>query len=252
MSSKKILLVDDEPAILSVLSARLKAADYEICTANDGLEAIGKVKTDKPDLIIMDVLMPRMTGFEAMKLIRDIPAARMTPAIVISARGSMRDFFTEITGVEFISKPYESQHLMERIEFLLGNREVASDGLQQVILMGVEDFLVEKIKVLLSSLKFHVMTALNEEDALMMARNLHPAFILCQFWEEASVLDAKKLSEKLAEHAELVSVPLYAYCKEALSIEGMKTFKGDRLIAYKESSDLLKKLELILRKNVSR
>jgi len=115
-----------------------------------------------------------------------------------------------------------------------------------VILVGVEDFLVDKIKALLSAWKFQVMTALNEDDALTMARNLHPTFILCQFWEEDSVLDAKKLSGKLAEHAELVHVPLYVYSKESLSIEAMKTFKGDRLISYTATSDLLKKLELFL------
>ena len=246
MPSKKILIVDDEPAILDILSSRLRASGFEVCTANDGLDAVQKVKTEKPNLIIMDVLMPRMTGFEAMKKIRENPESRGIPAIVISARGSMKDYFNDITGVEFLSKPYEPKDLVTRIELLLGNKTVAEGGPRRVILVGVEDFLVEKIKTLLSSLKCQVLTALNEEDALSMARNLHPAFILCQFWEEDSVLDAKKLSGKLAEHAELVHVPLYVYCKEALSIEAMKTFKGDRLITYTASSDLLKKLEIFL------
>ena len=107
MSLKKILIVDDEPAIIEILSSRLKATGYEICTARDGVEAIAKVKSEKPDLIIMDVLMPRMTGFEAMKKIRDMPEGHGVPALVISAKGSMRDYFSDITGVEFIPKPYE-------------------------------------------------------------------------------------------------------------------------------------------------
>jgi len=66
MSPRKILIVDDEPAIIDILSSRLQASGYEICIARDGVESIEKVKSEKPDLIIMDVLMPRMTGFEAM------------------------------------------------------------------------------------------------------------------------------------------------------------------------------------------
>jgi CheY-like chemotaxis protein len=249
---KNILIVDDEPAIVDVLSSRLKATGFEICSAGDGHEAMEKVKTEKPDLIIMDVLMPRMSGFEAVKKIRENPESRRIPVLVISARSSMKDFFSGITGVEFILKPFEPKDLVTRIGLLLGEASVAQDGLRRVILVGVEDFLVAKIRTLLSSLKCQVQTALNEEDAFTMAKNLPPAFILCQFWEENSVLDAKKLSGKLAEHAALVHMPIYVYCKEALSIEAMKTFKGDRLITYKESSDLLKKLESLLETKAAR
>ncbi len=128
MPIKKILIVDDEPAIVDILSARLKAAGFEICTAADGLEAVAKVKSEKPNLIIMDVLMPKMTGFEAMKKIRENPESRGIPAIVISARGSMKDYFNDITGVEFLPKPYEPKDLVHRIELLLGTKTVADGG----------------------------------------------------------------------------------------------------------------------------
>jgi len=161
----------------------------------------------------------------------------------------MRDFFADIPGVEFISKPYEPQELIARIEALLGNKKVVvpSSG-KRVILVGVEDFLVDKIRQLLASLGYEILTALNEQEAFKMAQNLHPNFILCQFWEEESVLDAKKLSGKLAGHAAMVRVPLYVYCKEALSLDAMKTFKGDRLVSYNATSDLLKKLEILVGK----
>jgi len=252
MAAKKILIVDDEPAIIDILSVRLKASGYDVCSACDGVEAIEKVKSEKPNLIIMDVLMPRMTGFEAMKKIRDAQESRGIPALVISARGSMKDYFADITGVEFISKPYDPKELVNRIQALIGNTGVPQDGPMRAILIGVEDYLIGKIRTLLSSLNCQVLTALNEEDAFTLARNLHPTFILCQFWEEESVLDAKKLSGKLAEHATLVRVPLYVYCKEALSLDAMKTFKGDRLITYADSTDLVKKLGLLLGKITSR
>jgi CheY-like chemotaxis protein len=251
MTSKKILIVDDEPQIIEILSSRLKATGYEVCSACDGVEAIEKVKSEKPNLIIMDVLMPRMTGFEAMKKIRDMPEAHGIPALVISARGSMKEYFSDITGVEFIPKPYDPKDLVGRIEALLGNVPASKGGAKRVILVGVEDFLVAKIRELLASMGYQILTALNEEDAFSLAKNLHPSFILCQFWEEDSVLDAKKLGGKLAEHAALVHVPLYVYSREALSLDAMKTFKGDRLITYTATSDLLKKLELLVGKMAS-
>ena len=89
---------------------------------------MAKVKSEKPNLIIMDVLMPKMTGFEAMKKIRENPESRGIPAIVISARGSMKDYFNDITGVEFLPKPYEPKDLVHRIELLLGTKTVADGG----------------------------------------------------------------------------------------------------------------------------
>jgi len=251
MPLKKILIVDDEPAIIDVLSSRLKASGYEVCSARDGVEALEKVKSEKPNLIIMDVLMPRMTGFEAMKKIRDDPHSRGIPALVISARGSMKEYFSDITGVEFIPKPYDPKDLVERIEALLGSASASQGIAKRVILVGVEDFLIAKIRTLLSSLGYQILTALNEEDAFNLAKNLHPSFILCQYWEEDSVLDAKKLSGKLAEHAALVHVPLYVYSRDAISLDALKTFKGDPLIAYSDSSDLLKKLGLLIGKMAS-
>jgi DNA-binding response OmpR family regulator len=248
MASKKILIVDDEPPIIDVLRTRLTASGYETCTAGDGVEAVEKVKSEKPDLIIMDVMMPRMTGFEALKKIREMPESRKTPALVISAKGSMRDYFTDITGVEFIPKPYDAKELVARVGILVGDKAMPHSGSRRVILAGVEDFLIGKIRNFLSSQNYQVLTALNEDDAFTMAKNLRPGFILCQFWEEASILDPKKLGGKLAEHASLVNLPLYVYCKEALSIEAMKTFKGDRLITHNDSVDLLKKLELTISK----
>lgn len=248
MSPKKVLIVDDEPAIIEILSSRLKAAGYDVCSACDGIEGVEKAKREKPDLIIMDVLMPRMTGFEAMKKIRESPETRSIPAIIISAKGSMRDYFSDITEVEFIPKPYDPKELVNRIETLIGSHGADQGAATRVILVGVEDFLIAKIRTFLSSLRYQVLTALNEEDAFNMAKNLRPGFILCQFWEEESILDPRKLGGKLAEHAALVHLPLYVYCKEALSLDAMKTFKGDRLITYHDSSDLLKKLGILLGK----
>lgn len=250
MSSKKILIVDDEPAIIEILGVRLKNIGYEVSSAGDGFEALEQIKKEKPDLIIMDVLMPRMTGFEAMKRIREDPTLRKIPALVISARSGMKDYFSDIIGVQFIAKPYDPNALIARIEIMLGDLSRVPQSDKRVVLAGVEDFLVEKIRAFLSSVHFQIFTALNENDVLSLARDLSPNFVLCQFWEDESVFDAKKLSGEFSGNAALFRIPLYAYCREALSIDAMKTFKGDRLISYNDSSDLLKKLKTFIDEKV--
>lgn len=118
MISKKILVVDDTPAMVEILSLRLTKAGYDVSTARDGLEALEKVEKENPDLILMDVLMPKMTGFEAVRTIREDPKRRELPVIVISARDNLKDFFKGIAGVEFLPKPYDPRELFARIEVL--------------------------------------------------------------------------------------------------------------------------------------
>ena len=248
MPSKKILIVDDEPAIIEILTARLESLGYAVCSAGDGVEGVGKAMLEKPDLIIMDVLMPRMTGYEATKKIREVRELENVPVIVISARGSMKEFFSEIAGVEFLTKPYNAQELVRRIGVLLGTTVEMKESAKDVILVGVEDMVLAKVRTLLESLGIHVLPALNEEDAVRQAKKKSPLAILSQFWEADHILDPKKIAKELAENAEISQLPLYVFCKSANSMEAMKSFKGDRLVSYSDNADLLKKLEPLFRK----
>ena len=75
-----------------------------------------------------------------------------------------------------------------------------------------------------------------------------PSAIFCQLWEDDNVLDAPKIARDLAAIPEAAQIPVYAYCKEALSIEAMKQFPVERIVTYKERSELYKKFELLLSK----
>ena len=83
----KILLVDDEPDILEIIGYNLSAEGYEIITAEDGIKAIKKAKKERPQLIIMDVMMPGMDGIEACEQIRKVPELSNTIITFLTARG---------------------------------------------------------------------------------------------------------------------------------------------------------------------
>ena len=112
-----ILLVDDEPDILEIIRYNLTSEGYTIETAENGLEAIEQAKKVRPQLIIMDVMMPKMDGFEVCRKIRK---KFSTPIIMLSARGESLD---QIRGLDlgaddYISKPFEPRELVARIHSL--------------------------------------------------------------------------------------------------------------------------------------
>jgi two-component system KDP operon response regulator KdpE len=110
-----ILVVDDEKRILNFLRTKLKASGYEVLTAASGMEALEQVQAQEPDLILLDILMPKMDGFETLKSLRSFSA---TPVIVLSAKGSDID---KIKGLglgadDYIPKPFNPDELIARIE----------------------------------------------------------------------------------------------------------------------------------------
>lgn len=118
MSWKKILVVDDSKSIVDLLTLKLAAEGYDVCSAQNGREAVEKARSEQPLVIIMDVMMPEMSGFEALQRIREFPEMRRTPVIIISAKAEMKDFFTDNSGTEFMAKPIDMDLLLLRLRAL--------------------------------------------------------------------------------------------------------------------------------------
>lgn len=117
----KILVVDDIPFNVALLKARLEQEYYEVDAAKNGIEALEKTRADKPDLILMDVMMPVMDGNEATKLIKSEPSLSTIPIVLVTALDAVED---KIKGLEngaddFITKPINDQTLIIRIKSLL-------------------------------------------------------------------------------------------------------------------------------------
>ena len=117
----KILLVDDEPDILEILSYNLIAEGYTVLTAANGLEAVKSAKKNQPHLIIMDVMMPEMDGIEACGQIRAFPELKETIITFLTARG---EDYSQLAGFEagaddYITKPVKPKILVSKIKALL-------------------------------------------------------------------------------------------------------------------------------------
>ncbi len=115
MKQFRVLLVDDEVPILNFLQSKLKVSGYDVITARSGNEAIEQAQGQEPDLIVLDVVMPRMDGFETLKQLHTFSSA---PVIILSARGTDAD---KIKGLslgadDYLPKPFNPDELVARIE----------------------------------------------------------------------------------------------------------------------------------------
>jgi CheY-like chemotaxis protein len=117
MNRKKILLVDDSATTLMMEQMVLRAQPYHIVTAKNGREAIERAAAEKPDLILLDVVMPEMNGFEACRHIRQHPATRATPIIMVTTRGEEQSVETgfESGCSDYITKPINGAELLTKV-----------------------------------------------------------------------------------------------------------------------------------------
>jgi DNA-binding response OmpR family regulator len=120
-SPARILIVDDSPFNVDLLEQELEDLGYATLTASNGQEAVDLVHAEKPDLVLLDVMMPIMDGFEACRLLKEDEATRLTPIIIMTALDRLED---RIKGIEagaddFLTKPYNEQELIARIRTAL-------------------------------------------------------------------------------------------------------------------------------------
>lgn len=124
--ASKVLVVDDEPRNVRILQIHLNAQGYTVYTAADGVEALGIVEEDAPDLILLDINMPKMDGFEVVKRIRANKATEFIPIVMITALRDTRE--NRIRSIEagaddFIEKPFDSLEVLARVRSLLRIKE---------------------------------------------------------------------------------------------------------------------------------
>lgn len=120
---KKILVVDDEIHIVQIVKFNLeKRGGYEVLTAKNGEEGLEMAKSEKPDLILSDVMMPKMSGFQFCEALKKDSEIKSIPFIILTAKGQENDIKTgEELGVDdYITKPFSPKALLEKVAEILG------------------------------------------------------------------------------------------------------------------------------------
>jgi len=114
----KILVIDDDPDAVETMTAILETRDYEVVTALSGLEGITKAREEKPDLIIMDVMMPKLDGFTICKMIKDNEEIKNIPVILLTGKGLVGDVEKGFAAgaSDYMIKPIDWERLFVKIE----------------------------------------------------------------------------------------------------------------------------------------
>jgi DNA-binding response OmpR family regulator len=127
---KRLFVIDDEPDVVELLRTILEAEGMEVSSATDGASAIEQILAEPPDLIILDIMMPELDGFELLKLLRLDSFGANIPVLILSARTEQHD---QIEGLQsganaYICKPFSPRELVRQVRFLLGLTDDYTDS----------------------------------------------------------------------------------------------------------------------------
>lgn len=116
--SKRVLMVDDEPDLIKVVHVRLAALGYEVIAANNGLEGLKKAEKEKPDLILLDVMMPRMDGLDVLRRLKDNPGTAAIPVLMLTATDDTESISRarDLGVKDYIVKPFNFDALLDSVK----------------------------------------------------------------------------------------------------------------------------------------
>ena len=116
-----ILVVDDDPVILQLLQVNFEMEGFTVLTAADGVEGVERTKVDRPDVVVSDVMMPRMSGLELLSALKGDPDTAAIPVLLLTAKAQQADVATglEQGADDYVTKPFEPLELVDRVNRLL-------------------------------------------------------------------------------------------------------------------------------------
>ena len=206
----KILLVDDEPDILEIVGYNLTAEGYQVITAENGIEAFKKAKKERPQLIILDVMMPEMDGIEACEQIRKIPDLSETIITFLTARG---EDYSQVAGFDagaddYITKPIKPKVLVSKVKALLRRikDEEVTDSIMKVggLIINREEYKIthKGQEIVLPRKEFELLSLLTSQPGRVFTRES----ILSNVWGNDVIVGdrtidvhIRKLREKLGD-----------------------------------------------------
>ncbi len=214
-SSKTILIVEDEKDVVDLLALSLrKAGGFVISTASDGVTGLNKARQEKPDFIILDLMLPKMPGLEVCKILKSDPASRQIPVLMLTARAEEID---RIVGLEFgaddyVTKPFSPREIILRIRAILRRGEVTP--IDERLTAGPitidpsrHEVSVGGKRVNLTSLEFKLLRTLMQRRGRVQERDR----LLNDVWGYESIIDTRtvdthvrRLREKLGKAGDAV------------------------------------------------
>lgn len=123
MVGPTVLVVDDDPVILKLLTVNFEMEGFSVLSAADGTEALSTTRAERPDIVVSDIMMPRMSGLDVVRELKADPATKAVPVILLSAKAQASDIREGLDAGadDYITKPFEPLDLVDRVNALLGH-----------------------------------------------------------------------------------------------------------------------------------
>ena len=213
--NKRILVVDDEPDAVELVAFNLKAAGFEVISAEDGEVALTKARSFSPELIVLDVMLPAVDGLEVCKILRRDPATAEIPIIMLTAKAGEIDrvLGLELGADDYLTKPFSPRELVLRVKNLLSRREAPTKKADHfhfaelTIDVPRHMVLVDDKKIDLTPTEFKLLILLAERRGRVQSRER----LLQDVWEYDSLIDTRtvdthvrRLREKLEKAARFI------------------------------------------------
>ncbi len=211
----KILIVDDEPDVVELVEYNLKNAGFDVIKSSDGNEALNTIQNKNPDLILLDIMLPNIDGFEICKILKRNPDTAAIPIIMLTAKAAEVDRIVglELGADDYITKPFSPRELVLRVKTLLkrikGNDETTSIIQYGHLRIDTARFevTVKGKKIELTATEFKLLLTLASRPGRVQTREQ----LLQEVWEYNSSVDTRtvdthirRLREKLGQAADYI------------------------------------------------
>lgn len=212
----RILVVEDESDLAELVAFNLRQAGHVVTTASTGATALAEVRRQRPDLIVLDVMLPDITGIEVCRRVRRDPETAKVPVVMLTAKGEEVDRVVgfEVGADDYVVKPFSPRELLLRIEAILRRIGLHTEDAQQSIVIGemqidvpAHKVLVEGEEIVLTALEFRLLLDLAKRRGRVQSRSA----LLERVWGYAPGIETrtvdthvKRLREKLGAAAQLV------------------------------------------------
>jgi two-component system, OmpR family, response regulator len=179
----KILVVDDETDVIDMLVVNLRGAGFQVSTAEDGAAALAKARNDSPSLIVLDLMLPGMSGLEICKVLKGDAATRHIPVIMLTAKGEEVDKVVglELGADDYVTKPFSSRELIARIRALLRRSQTGQPRTVQTTAFYFANWRLEPasrqlfnpdgVRIAVTSTEFDLLVAFCQNPGRVLSRD---------------------------------------------------------------------------------
>jgi two-component system phosphate regulon response regulator PhoB len=214
-ATQKILVAEDEPDVLNLLAGNLKTAGYQVLKAEDGESALEQARTAMPSLIVLDIMLPEMSGLEVCRVLKSQPSTRIIPVLMLTSKAEEVDRIVglELGADDYVTKPFSPRELVLRIRSIL-RRSHANQETTDIIRHG--DIQVDRSRcevqirgksIEFTATEFKLLTVLMERRGRVQSRDT----LLNDVWGYESAIDTRtvdthirRLREKLGKSADCI------------------------------------------------